>query len=312
MFKNGTGIDTSPVILANLSTMAKEYASPILYTFIDFRINPLVQGANSLGQITGIDPETNERIIWDNTNDLAMHLSELRPEEVEARGLKQLIKGMNKVTYDPVTCSAFLKTNVLGYKQQDIGMLMLNFTAYMLLYKALKMSGEFLGTPLKLGRNNKPVNFQVKEFELFKTGYMPLCIFSHFRDVELQDKIMECIHRTPLMEGIVIEQTYSIKGKAIADCETVWISKKSAFKFLSIVRPDAVGVLQYEDITLKLILLTLFEYCGFIKEADYIAEYGTKPFGLLPVLPIRFGIAPDAYGINRMYPMTQEQVEQIQ
>lgn len=303
LFTPKADIDKSSIVVTEILTHAGKINEDMQYLpiLVDFKNENLMVAVDSKN-IYGVNPQTQELTIWENTEDLVLNLRNYRPSVINVGDSTVTVEGLIEVDYDVATKLIYVKSNTLGMKQQSLKVVLCNFIAYMLLYRNLKMSGKQLGEPYEVGKGGKPKNFYKSEFELFQAGYMPLALVSPFEYPELKAKIIECIENTPLTEGMRIEKAYDVKGRALREMEMIWITKRSLYCFLESIHPGTYAKYGYEILNLKTALVNLFEYNNLFDKDFYISEYS----GTIPEYPdtkaVNFHITVDDLGINRMIP----------
>lgn len=282
LFQPKIGLDQSQRVVVEMSTIGKQSKNQVTNIFTDFKMHPLLACVNNAGALYGHHPVTNEATHWSNLEELSLLLRDIRTQTFDHNGTNLTVKGICNVDYDLPTRSLWVKTNTLGTLQsREPQMIYANFLSYMLRYRMLKQLDD-KGQVAKPNAMGKIKNYYRKEFELFKIGYMPIALLSKSDAVELKTNIVNAIESTPLMEGMLTETAYDIRGGVLDDYQTYWVSKKACYKFLESVRPNIYATYGYNCLTLKPVLLTLLEYAGLLDADFYEAEYGKQ----LPDMPM--------------------------
>lgn len=299
LFQPKTNLDQSQRVLVEISTIGKQSRSQVINIFTDFKFNPLLMCVNNNGQLYGHHPVTNEMTEWSNLEELALILREFRSHDFEHGNSKLNVKGICGVDYDRLTKSLWIKSNTLGTLQaKNPQMIYANYLAYMLYYRMLKNLDD-TGAVAKVNSNGKSRNYYSKEFNNFKMGYMPIAILSDSENIELKTSILDAIETTPLMEGMLVEGAYDVRGGALEDYKTYWVSKRACYKFLESVRPNTYATYGYMGLTLKVVLSTLLEYAGLLDLEFFEEEVGQH----LPELPplntdVKFAMRVDNYDLS--------------
>ena len=303
LFEPKTNLDQSQRILVEASTIGKQAKNLVTNIFIDFKLNPVLMCVMNNGDLFGVNPVTNEQTQWSNLEELALLLRDFREQTFSYGDTNLTVKGLCNVDYDLPTRSLWIKSNTLGTLQsKEPQMLYANYLNYMLTYRKLKQLDE-KGQPAKPNAIGKIKNYYRKEFELFKIGYMPIAILSNSENVEFKTSILNAIESTPLMEGMLTENAYDVRGGALEDYKTYWVSKRACYKFLEIVRPNTYATYGYDSLTLKVVLQTLFEYAGLLTPEFYTNEYGQHLLDLPEInKDIKFAMSVSEYdlGLKRM------------
>ena len=305
LFQPKADLDQSQRIIVDISTIGKQSRTQLTRVFMDFKIDPLLRFVENTGTLYGRNPVTGENTAWNDFEELGIILRDYRTHEFTRGDASLTLRGLCSVDYDLPTCSLWVKSNSLGTLQStEPQMLYSNYLSYMLVYRMLKHLDE-KGEQSKPNANGKTKNYYLKEHNLFKMGYMPIALFSKSEAPELKQSIMNAIESTPLMEGMLTESAYNVRGGAIEDYQMIWVTKRAAYKFLESVRPGTYEMYGYQALTLKVVLFTLLEYAGLLSREFFEAETGQ----ILPQLPnlqaIRFEMRADVndLSLKRMEPV---------
>lgn len=302
LFTAEAGIDRSQQVITNIYSSKRIQEMGITRIFVDFKVDNLMQCVLPNKQIFGYNPLEETNGTWDNIDELILNYKNFKQQDFQINNQAIPMGGLCAEYYDEVTRSFFVKSNALGMLQtNDESIMLANFVAYMLTYRMLKMSGDKPGEPVKLNDKGKPKSFYTSEFDLFRTGFMPLAILPVSDTTELRNKIIQTIEGTPLSDAMLTENTYDIRGKSVEGYETLWISKLSLYTFLESLYPGFYQTYGYQGLNLKSALTALLDFMGMLNRTYYETEFNSQLPVLPPKQPVTFQMVTDGLGINRMY-----------
>lgn len=301
IFTADAGIDRSQQVITNIYSSKRIQETNFTRIFIDYIIDPLVTLVLPNKSFIGTNPLEGNVGVWNSMDELILNLRNHKPYELNVNGFTQSITGLCTEHYDVVTNAFFIKSNSLGIKQaSDPTVIYMNFLAYMLAYRMIKMSGDNPGEPVKSNDKGKPRTFSVQEHDLFQAGLIPIAIFSDSDPTELKQELVYAIESTCLANGMLKKPAFNVKGKLVDGYETIWISKLELYKFLEALYPNYYNTYGYGGLNTKMALVGLMDYMDKLNLNYLYTDLKAQQLNLPQRQNPQYVMYRDWLGIDRM------------